>query len=328
MRTYVHAMTRLLPLLPVGVLLAGLIAFPMAGTARTHSNAPPTVPTTHTVVVGWGNKDGAALMFTPKWSDIYVGDTVTWRWNSKLEPHNVAFGPAALLKKLADAASAPMVSRSGAPVIGVPPQVASPTKGHTYNGVGYANSGLSFKGTWSLTFTKPGTYKYYCLIHYPLMVGAVVVHPRPLGKPYIVQVGDGQAAGNDKSNLTERAQFFPRTLTIHVGDTVTWIGDFHDVAFGPEPLRDQLEKQRLSSVTLKNGQTVLAINPKIALPSGGATYDGTGFVNSGLLFLRAGPNAKAPPSYSLTFTKAGTYEYDCLIHPGMDGSITVLPAGA
>jgi plastocyanin len=123
-------------------------------------------------------------------------------------------------------------------------------------------------------------------------------------------------------------QFFPRKLTIHVGDTVTWIGGFHTVTFGPAAVRDQLEKQRIASVTLKNGQTVLAINPKIALPSGGATYNGTGFVNSGVLFLRAGPNSKAPPSYSLTFSKAGTYEYACLLHPGMDGHITVLPAGS
>jgi plastocyanin len=321
-------MKRLLPLLPVGVLLAGLIAFPIAGAARTHSTSPPSVPTTHTVFVGWGDKDGAAMMFTPKWIDIYVGDTVTWRWTSNLEPHTVSFGPAAMIKKLADAMNAPMVSSSGAPVVGAPPQVAYPTMGHTYNGMGYANSGASYKGTWSLTFTRPGMYKYYCIIHYPYMMGMVVVHPRPMGKPYIVQAGDGEAAGNDQSNMTESTQFFPRTLTIHVGDTVTWIGGFHTVTFGPVALRDQLEMQRIASVQLKNGRTVLAINPKISLPSGGATYDGTGFVNSGILFLRAGPNSKVPPSYSLTFTKAGTYEYDCLLHPGMDGSITVLPAGA
>jgi plastocyanin len=143
-----------------------------------------------------------------------------------------------------------------------------------------------------------------------------------------VQAGDGEAAYNDHSNLTESTQFFPRKLTIHVGDTVTWIGGFHDVAFGPAAVRDQLEKQRISSVKLKTGQTTLAINPRIVLPSGGTTYNGIGFVNSGVLFLRAGPNSKVPPSYSLTFTRAGTYEYDCLLHPGMDGSITVLPAGA
>jgi plastocyanin len=321
-------MKRLLPLLPVGVLLAGLIAFPMAGVARTHSSSPPSAPMTHTVFVGWGDKDSAADMFTPKWIDIYVGDTVTWRWSSNLEPHDVAFGPAALIKKLADAANAPLVSSSGAPVVGAPPQVAYPTKGHTYNGVGYATSGVSYKGTWSLTFTKPGTYKYYCLIHYPMMVGTVVVHPRPMGKPYMVQAGDGQAAYNDQSNLTESDQFFPRKLTIHVGDTVTWHGAFHTVTFGPAAMRDQLETQRIATVKLKDGRTALGINPKIALPSGGTTYDGTGFVNSGVLFLRGGPNSKVPPSFSLRFTKPGTYEYDCLLHPGMDGTITVLPAGS
>jgi hypothetical protein len=98
----------------------------------------------------------------------------------------------------------------------------------------------------------------------------MVVHPRPTGKPYIVQSGDGQAAGNDKSNITESTQFFPRKLTIHVGDTVTWVGGFHDVAFGPVAVRDQLEKQRISSVKLKNGQTVLAINPKIDRRAGAA----------------------------------------------------------
>ena len=35
----------------------------------------------------------------------------------------------------------------------------------------------------------------------------------------------------------------------------------------------------------------------------------------------------SPAQYTLTFTKAGTYGYDCLVHPGMDGTITVMPAG-
>ena len=44
-------------------------------------------------------------------------------------------------------------------------------------------------------------------------------------------------------------------------------------------------------------------------------------VNSGLLI------APKPHPFALTFTKPGTYRYQCSIHHGMEGTITVLPAG-
>jgi plastocyanin len=61
----------------------------------------------------------------------------------------------------------------------------------------------------------------------------------------------------------------------------------------------------------------------VIFPSGGQVYNGTGFINSGVM-LPTDPNAKPQP-YKLTFTRPGTYEFDCLLHPGMDGTITVLP---
>jgi hypothetical protein len=75
----------------------------------------------------------------------------------------------------------------------------------------------------------------------------------------------------------------------------------------------------------KSGPPLLVFNPKVAFPTGGATYDGTGFVNSGVLVLNVPPGSKAPPSFKLTFTKAGKYTYVCLLHPGMDATITVVP---
>ncbi len=93
-------------------------------------------------------------------------------------------------------------------------------------------------------------------------------------------------------------------------------------------MRNQLEQHLFVPQRMANGKTQMIFNPKVAFPSGGATYDGSGFVNSGLLFLRVPPGSQKPPTYSLTFTKPGTYEYDCLLHPGMDGTVTVLPAGA
>ena len=54
--------------------------------------------------------------------------------------------------------------------------------------------------------------------------------------------------------------------------------------------------------------------------AGGATYDGTALVNSGVI----------PPggTFNLTFTKAGTFAHYCLFHDGpegMTGTVTVTP---
>ena len=59
--------------------------------------------------------------------------------------------------------------------------------------------------------------------------------------------------------------------------------------------------------------------PKLGKVTDGGKFDGTGFRSSG--FVPPGP----PPllGYSLTFTKAGTYSYVCLIHPKMGGVVKV-----
>jgi plastocyanin len=44
----------------------------------------------------------------------------------------------------------------------------------TWDGAGFLSSGLFYGGEYSLTFTKPGRYKYACLVH-PRMVGEILV---------------------------------------------------------------------------------------------------------------------------------------------------------
>ena len=57
-----------------------------------------------------------------------------------------------------------------------------------------------------------------------------------------------------------------------------------------------------------------------ALPADGANH-GNGFVNTGII---DGDSASPQPtSAQVTFSKAGTYNYICLIHPDMKGSIVV-----
>jgi hypothetical protein len=67
----------------------------------------------------------------------------------------------------------------------------------------------------------------------------------------------------------------------------------------------------------------LLLNPKALTPTATTQYDGTGYVNPGMLFPPGNP--KLPSSFSLTFPKPGSYEYWCLIHAdvGQRGTIIV-----
>jgi len=131
------------------------------------------------------------------------------------------------------------------------------------------------------------------------------------GQTWTVYAGVGAA-----NNRVATLQFYPQTLTIDVGDSVTWApqGNGHVVAFlsgAPVPGPD---------------------SPDAVMPAGGSTYDGTGVAKSGLMFP---PDAMAtmammanmPTSYTLQFTAPGSFTYYCLIHPGMQGTVVVQPAG-
>jgi plastocyanin len=308
----------------VGLSLGG-VGISRAAVSHNAAAPAPTSPATYKVTAGFGDRGGAANIFAPQVVEVYAGDTVTWTRGGDLEPHTVTFGPQSLIDKLNRELLGPVPQKAGPPLIAFNSQAAFPTMGTTYDGIGFANSGLmAAKGkSWSLTFTTPGTYHYYCLLHYIpghpelSMGGEVIVRPRPgASHAYVVSMG---SAEDDMTNMLD--QFNPRHLTIHAGDSVTWIGSFHTVTFAPDAELVQIEQHFVVPVPQKAGLPLLTINPKAALPFGGHTYHGTGYVSSGFLT----PQGTQPARYTLTFTKPGNYSYDCLVHPGMDGTITVLP---
>ena len=115
--------------------------------------------------------------------------------------------------------------------------------------------------------------------------------------------------------------FLPQDIIVREGDTITW--NFtslepHTVTFlsGGEPPQEV--------ISLPSGG--LAYNPEAVYPTGGPEYDGSGLVNSGVVIFdnQAGQGL----TYSLTLTQAGTYQYVCLIHPAMTGTVTVLSSEA
>jgi plastocyanin len=327
-----HMMKRRLTMILVALLVSGLVPAAHARARGALQRLSAAVSPEQTVLVGLSQREvsqGAALSYTPKYLDVTVGETVIWKDVDVLEPHTVSFGPLALLKDLAGKDQFIRIpQKTGPPHFAFNPKVAFPTPPTPYAGTAFANSGLLTNGkAWSLTFAQPGTYEYICLIHGLAMNGYVIVHPvQPRqGTLYHVQAGDGVRSTADRTNATTSDAFYPQNVTIHVGDAVQWVGGFHTVTFGPPSLLTHLQESFIVPVPQTSGPPLLTLNPQVALPSGGTTFSGKGFVNSGILPLTLPPGSTAPASFTLTFTKAGTYPYVCLVHPGMDGTITVVP---
>jgi plastocyanin len=106
--------------------------------------------------------------------------------------------------------------------------------------------------------------------------------------------------------------YLPAKVTVKVNTPVTW------------SWKDTIEPH---SVTfLKPGQTLPdpGSDPSLFSPTPATgPYDGTTFVNSGLQ--PAGPTPAKP--FTMSFAKAGTFKYFCVIHPGMVGQVNVVDSG-
>ncbi len=327
------------------VLVAIVVALVVTALIPT---APVRAAQTWTVLAGGGTKDTAIIAnaFYPRTLEVGVGDTVSWKF---LGFHNVAF--------FGGGAPVPLVVQEGKQMY-INAQVMLPMGGHTFDGMGYHNSGAPpedpagmAKFGYSLTFTKPGTYQYQCIVHGPAMSGTIVVKESAMGSPTSAAqeaqkemgatIKAGQAAwtgfkpdmmgktaviplmGNAKDRYSV-FRFTPKPLSIKRGTTVTWKNldpfEIHTVTFLsggklPEFIIVQPQKQ---------GPPRFLINPKVGAPTPQKTYAGTGYVNSGIIFAPGTPG-NPPTSYSLTFTKAGTYRYTCVVHDalGMRGTIIV-----
>jgi len=117
--------------------------------------------------------------------------------------------------------------------------------------------------------------------------------------------------------------FFPETLKIHVGDTVLWkqnTHEIHTVTFlAGEAMPEVI-------VPIPGGQPgEVMINPHVAFPTvpQNGLYDGSTFANSGIMSTDPGQ----PQQFALTFTKEGTFTFVCVVHGMMmSGKIEVVGA--
>lgn len=148
---------------------------------------PPAAaePRELSVVVGTGRDTEAILAFFPQNLQIRVGDTVTWKIDTD-EIHTVSF-----LEPDAPIPPFPAAIPGEDPGnFMLNPLVAFPTRlpgaeAETYGGTGFVSSGILQEqppapgappnDRVSITFSKPGTFKYLCLIHPGSMLGTVEV---------------------------------------------------------------------------------------------------------------------------------------------------------
>lgn len=280
---------------------------------------------------------------------VRPGDTINFRSASKAHPHTVTLGikadqsnrpalitpqgenPVAFGPCFTDTEPSTQLAACPTP----DPNPASPP---AFAGKGYWSSGILSKAAGPTTpanitlkldaATPPGDYTFLCMLH-PFMTGVLTVadddgdRQAPTAvradaeaaaaraieatadvKPRAATPGNVTAGWGD--NITAVNLFDPQAITIKAGETVTW------TATSPyEP----------HTVTFESKFTSPG-DPAVSMPAGvksGGTYTG-GFTSSGFF----GPEPFFPGNtFSLKFSRAGTYQYVCAIHPPMTGTVTV-----
>jgi plastocyanin len=140
------------------------------------------VPTGLTVKAGNDKKGVAALAFFPAQKTVKVGQQVNFTISSKsTESHNVAFAPEAYANELAGAFIGPNGLDARTVYPSQPPGTPLVVDG-TVHGNGFVNTGMidDVKSTplpksAAVTFSKPGTYQYFCIVHGAQMKGQITV---------------------------------------------------------------------------------------------------------------------------------------------------------
>jgi plastocyanin len=275
----------------------------------------------------------SALAFGPDTITIDEGDSITWTVEGN--DHTITF--------LGSNAAPP-----GDPTV--------PQGGNTFNGTNFVSSGILPAGsTYTLTFTKAGTYPYFCALHDPEMNGVVVV--QPAGTPYPRTQGYYLGVGTSELNaVLSDAMTAVREIPFAVGGPTVAAGAAPGGPGAPPSQATVLrfldgDRLNLTTVTIPLGGVVTWVNysnnephtvtfpaagqPLSTLddvnPFGPATgtvvngqpiYNGTEITNSGVF----GTVLDLPTNtYSLKFTVRGTFTYECLIHDefGMIGTVIV-----
>jgi plastocyanin len=223
----------------------------------------------------------------------------------------------------------------------------APSGGTAVTGAKMVNSGVVPKFT--VRFPKTGTFQVRCIVH-PFMKGTIRVVPKSGDTPAkrrarakkeqraqaatvkalvrkAVRVTTPTVAISPGIRKAQKFSFEPANRKVAPGTTVTFNmaggNEVHTVSFGPAAFLTQVAKTTFEGQGVDlAGEGVYPSDPPAAgIPSLTPTTHGNGYLNSGVLVDKGvGP---LPRSFKVTFGTPGTYQYICLVHPEMKGTITV-----
>jgi plastocyanin len=303
---------------------------------------------------------GEALQFFPSTVTVHVGDSVVWQGMS-INFHTIDIparhgaplpfiaGNGKLVSGVLDAAGSPFWFNGNLPQLGFNPALLAPSGGHVYAGAARVDSGLPAgpPAPFQVKFSKAGRYAYYCDIH-PGMHGLVTVLPKRKPIPTAAQnaaaVAKQQAAdiviakrlsnttiSGDRVSLgaashqVEVLRMFQGVVQVPVGTTVTFAmptgsAETHTASFGPGSYLNTLAQGFDNPTAIDPRSIFPSLPPGSPIPLN-ATSHGNGFASTGAL--QAFKGATQPKLGQITFTQPGTYNFECLIHPFMRGTIVV-----
>jgi plastocyanin len=308
---------------------------------------------------------GAAIdAYFPATIHIHVGDTVVWKKNSN-EIHTVTFlgSMTKAPELLVPMPNAPQGAMMINPQAGFPAMSKDATyDGSTYANSGIIGPDQGQATQFSLTFTKAGSYTYTCVVHgVEDMTGTVVVDDGSVSVP--TQAQDDAQAKTEMNALMAKIPdiakaataeipadtanadgatnhfvlvgytdgqidldfYFPQTLQVKVGDTVTWVFSKQDVA--PHTitfLNGATAPAPVKAIPQAGGPPLLTFDPFVAMPQNAdKPLTNMGVFNSGIL----DPTAPGPHQFTLKVGNyTGTLQYQCILHDdlGMTGTLTVV----
>jgi plastocyanin len=272
------------------------------------------------VMVGAQSRSGAVqtMAYGPKKIWINVGDTVHWVANS-MEPHTVSFINAKHPAVAFDPATTYMTAPTPQHTISKPGQFRSSGIMAPEPDVIFPNAVKSY----DLKFLEPGRYHYLCYLHGKAMSAVVVV--RSAGTPYPHTQADYNAMATKASNADIEHG-------LNLWADALGAADSHHVFVGAADMRAMVNRFIPGSIVVKVGDSVTFDTGKNAFPvphtitfgpapanpfapTGDPTNYQGGALSSGVIL----PPGFGPPpnTFTVKFTKAGTYPFVCLLHAGM-----------